>query len=249
MRWSDGTFVDYQYWNQGEPNNAGVSGESCTSMYKSGKWNDAHCQAIAPIVCKYDKNQKPFTTPKPWAGNCPPGWIRTPAMCYKFFPDRTSGSVGLTWAQAKAACHAIPGAVKPDLASIPDHNVQVALVAGMLELSSADQGRAFWIGLSDADRERRFRWTDQSEYAYANWVRGEPNGNWFHDEDCVEMYTSPSLAGQWNDASCALKRGHICQMLPALTYPTPAPSTGCAANYTRAGPHCYRVCPPSSVPS
>ena len=68
--------------------------------------------------------------------------------------------------------------------------------------------RTFWIGLTDKRQEGRFRWTHlDSLTSYTKWNRGEPN-NANSGEECVEVILP---GGKWNDASCDLHRGVVCQ--------------------------------------
>lgn len=52
FKWSDGTPLDYTYWNDGEPNNAG--NEDCANLppWTGGRWNDLPCDHVQPYVCR-----------------------------------------------------------------------------------------------------------------------------------------------------------------------------------------------------
>ncbi|CAJ0588903.1 unnamed protein product [Cylicocyclus nassatus] len=53
--WTDDTKIDYNLWNQGEPNNL-LHKEYCvwmfTGTHKVGKWNDDLCRIKGNYVCK-----------------------------------------------------------------------------------------------------------------------------------------------------------------------------------------------------
>ena len=57
FKWVDGTPLDYDAWNSGEPNDNGGR-EDCVAMYWNvgGKWNDAPCDwEVTPgVVCKME---------------------------------------------------------------------------------------------------------------------------------------------------------------------------------------------------
>ena len=73
--WKDGTALDYENWNDYEPNNSGGM-EGCVTVDKwsGGRWNDDHCAKLKGWVCKKLRNATPAppTTPMP-TKNCPDG--------------------------------------------------------------------------------------------------------------------------------------------------------------------------------
>uniref|UniRef100_A0AAY4BRU6 C-type lectin domain-containing protein n=1 Tax=Denticeps clupeoides TaxID=299321 RepID=A0AAY4BRU6_9TELE len=93
-----------------------------------------------------------------------------------------------SWSEARSYCRAH----HTDLATVrnqPENQQVQALLPA--------PGGA-WIGLSrDA-----WRWSDQDESSFANWIPGEPNNFLGRAESCVEMWTWTS--GQWNDEVCSL---------------------------------------------
>ena len=56
-QWTDGRKVSYKRWQPGEPNNAGRR-ESCTEMYRSGKWNDNRCRRTRPFICEVARTSR-----------------------------------------------------------------------------------------------------------------------------------------------------------------------------------------------
>jgi hypothetical protein len=52
FKWTDGTPVDFDYWNEGEPNNAGE--EDCANIpaWTGGRWNDLPCDHAHPYICR-----------------------------------------------------------------------------------------------------------------------------------------------------------------------------------------------------
>ncbi|MEQ2206057.1 hypothetical protein XENOCAPTIV_022005 [Xenoophorus captivus] len=55
--WSDGSKLDFLYWDYGQPDNAGAN-ENCghTNMYKHFKWNDYVCSLTFGFVCGLRKD-------------------------------------------------------------------------------------------------------------------------------------------------------------------------------------------------
>ena len=52
FKWTDGTPVDFDFWNEGEPNNAGE--EDCANIpaWTGGRWNDLPCDHAHPYICR-----------------------------------------------------------------------------------------------------------------------------------------------------------------------------------------------------
>lgn len=56
----------------------------------------------------------------------------------------------------------------------------------------------YWIGLTDAESEGRFRWVNGEPVDYTNWYGAEPN-NAGAGEDYVQIYNFPEGSYSWND--------------------------------------------------
>ena len=65
-----------------------------------------------------------------------------------------------------------------------------------------------WIGASDIDRNRVFRWLDGSQLAFSDWAQGEPS-DYKQAEDCVQINDSKN--NMWNDIRCSAKMYFICE--------------------------------------
>lgn len=95
----------------------------------------------------------------------------------------------LPFAEAQADCEQQGG----NLVSIHSQEEQDAMLQAASALGSA---RDFWIGLTDANDESNFVWTDGSPVDYTNWGGGEPNDS--NNEDCAQL----TSWGGWNDLNC-----------------------------------------------
>ncbi|XP_022074996.1 galactose-specific lectin nattectin-like [Acanthochromis polyacanthus] len=49
--WSDGSRVDFFFWNRGEPNGSGNENCGQTNWESSRRWNDYRCSNLLPFVC------------------------------------------------------------------------------------------------------------------------------------------------------------------------------------------------------
>lgn len=66
-----------------------------------------------------------------------------------------------------------------------------------------------WIGLSDREKEGKFKWADGTELEGKGlWQRREPNDSDGY-EDCVEVSRG---GGGWNDMPCNVKLSFVCEL-------------------------------------
>ncbi|XP_073822436.1 collectin-11-like [Musca autumnalis] len=71
----------------------------------------------------------------------------------------------------------------------------------------------FWIG-GFKKSSSQFVWIFKGQsFDFTNWDENEPN-NKYNNEDCVELLSSDSGIS-WNDATCTLKLGYICEEITA----------------------------------
>ncbi|XP_076848252.1 hepatic lectin-like [Brachyhypopomus gauderio] len=70
-----------------------------------------------------------------------------------------------------------------------------------------------WIGLTDVERERTWKWVDGSALTSGFWVTGEPDSQVL-DEDCV-ITGNPGLdhVSTWKDYPCNLNFFWICEKI------------------------------------
>lgn len=116
----------------------------------------------------------------------------------------------MSWTEAEAYAVSVGG----HLASIGDLEEQQWVEQTFF--SAADADRALWIGLTDADEEGVYRWTDNTDFTFANWNQFEPNdssGLTGASEDYVIMgwhwqyrdVQAQAQFGTWNDL---INEGH-----------------------------------------
>ncbi|XP_078374855.1 lactadherin-like [Oculina patagonica] len=108
-------------------------------------------------------------------------------------------SMNNSWQKAEAFCNLMDARlVKID--SMEESSFVKAIVP------DANFQFSHWIGLTDADMENHWKWSDGSSLgSYTNWRHGEPN-NFYTEEDCVAIFN-----GLWYDYPCSYTIGFICE--------------------------------------
>jgi len=238
-KWTDGTPTDFIHWGEGQPDDP-LGMELCAAMEINaeafGTWNDRHCQQTRPFICTKRQGGPPITTPEPspMPGFCPSGYLTYGNKCFKFYDDKVN------WNAAVDKCLAA-GARPYSLATISDPWEQAFLTSQSRSRYNSDYTR-YWIGLHQyRGNNGEFGWVDNSRPTFTNWAPGEPNGG--ESEGCVQIYVEPFRAGLWNDESCGLEIGYICQRMrdPSLdTNPDPPVNT-CPSGYSQWSGNCYKV--------
>jgi hypothetical protein len=93
-----------------------------------------------------------------------------------------------------------------ELATISSEAVSKDLMA----IVSSEQLGSFWAGGSDAAQEGTWRWADSTSFAYTAWAAGEPNHFEGNPENCLEVLTTSTAYGMWNDEKCGSSRPFVC---------------------------------------
>ncbi|CAL1591085.1 unnamed protein product [Knipowitschia caucasica] len=101
------------------------------------------------------------------------------------------------WAHAQVHCVALGGS----LAVVHDSATDEFL-------KRLAQGRRAWIGLSDAQYNNVWLWSNSDPLRFTKFCRGEPN-NKGGNEGCTEINFSSAKC--WNDEKCENRRPFICQ--------------------------------------
>lgn len=160
--------------------------------------------------------QSPAPTPCPFKLHCDNDWEENGTKCYKFFAEKK------TWIDSKVHCRSQNG----NLVKIDSREEQIFLFNKVKKLmKKADKiDDKFWIGLTDADKEGEWRWTDNSplNQSLSFWFKHEGHiepDNWRNGgsnpegEDCVRMgETGPDFVEKcWFDQHCSNVQRFICE--------------------------------------
>ncbi|XP_068942367.1 macrophage mannose receptor 1 isoform X1 [Petaurus breviceps papuanus] len=219
FKWTISEDVQFTHWNSFMPGRK----TGCVAMktgIAGGLWDVLKCEEKAKFVCKHwaegaTPPPVPTTTPAP---KCSDGWISSSKtnLCFKVF-DKSKYNKK-TWFDARDFCRAIGG----DLASITGKEDQITL---WQNIGTSNYHDVFWLGLTIANTDEGFTWSDGSPVAYENWSYGEPN-NYGNIEFCGELKADPSM--RWNDINCELLRNWICHIKKGdevKPEPTPSPES------------------------
>ena len=135
-----------------------------------------------------------------------------------------------TWAGARAACRAQGG----DLASIHSE-------AENAEAYALTGGESTWLGLSDAEDEGHWTWSDGSPVDYTPSAgEGFWTDSYDGDEDCAGFWYGhwqSDAGGMWDDlggrVSCGKSLPYIC----LVHVPSPPPARALQVRRRRRAPH------------
>uniref|UniRef100_A0AAQ5XYV6 Mannose receptor, C type 1b n=1 Tax=Amphiprion ocellaris TaxID=80972 RepID=A0AAQ5XYV6_AMPOC len=232
--WSDGSPLNFQHWEDGEPNNKNDV-ESCAEFKAydwraaAGSWNDVHCEKYNSYACQIQRG----VTPKPPPDPIPPeynttsdGWLIWKGNQY-YFNSETMAMEG-----ARRFCQQRHG----DLVTINSEAERLFLWKQI-----SRKHRSSWIGLT-VDLDRSFQWMDGSQVVFQRWEEGQPDFK-NYDENCAVM---TFYSGFWHDYNCGYEHGSICKRsdsLPANTTvaPTVPPKGGCPVPWKKFHSKCYNI--------
>ncbi|KAK2816819.1 hypothetical protein Q5P01_025010 [Channa striata] len=68
-----------------------------------------------------------------------------------------------------------------------------------------------WIGLTDQQNSKVWKWVDGTQVNKTFWGKDEPNS--MGDEHCVEIYNSNSNPNNWNDLNCNYQLYFVCEKI------------------------------------
>ncbi|XP_070829826.1 macrophage mannose receptor 1-like [Chaetodon trifascialis] len=231
--WSDGSPLQFQHWEDGEPNNKN-NVESCTELKihrrdRSGSWNDVHCETYHGWLCQIRLGVVPKLPPEPAApdyNRTSDGWLEWRGNQY--YINRRS----MAMEEARHFCKQGHG----DLVTINSEAESVFLWKQI-----ARNYGSYWIGLN-VDLDKTYGWMDGSPVVFQRWDENQPH---FlnNDENCVVMTAS---MGFWHDYSCGFEHKSICKRSDsppanATVAPTVLPVGGCPQNWKKFESKCYNI--------
>ncbi|XP_072226606.1 ladderlectin-like [Leuresthes tenuis] len=127
--------------------------------------------------------------------NCPQFWYSFNGRCYKYIATK------MTWIDAELYCVS-QGANLVSIHSQEEENFVKFLIRNF-DLAEGVN----WIGLTDAQKNGAWLWSDGSKVDFRFWNRGEPN-NAGGSEECV--HTNWGTDKKWNDKDCSFKYSFVC---------------------------------------
>ncbi|XP_068604963.1 macrophage mannose receptor 1b [Brachionichthys hirsutus] len=232
--WSDGSALNYQHWQEGEPNNHN-NDESCVEFKiynwdSDGSWNDLNCESYNDWLCQIRAGVTPKPPPNDTASAdynvTSDGWLEWRGNQYFINTNH------LYMEDARHFCQQRHG----DLVSINSKDENTFLWKQI----SRSYG-SFYIGLS-MDLDGSLWWMDGSRLGFQKWDEDQPSMNNF-DSNCVGM---TYYMGSWQTYNCGREMQSICRRrgsspLNTTAAPTAAPKGGCRLEWTKFGSKCYSI--------
>ncbi|XP_039605841.1 C-type lectin domain family 4 member E-like [Polypterus senegalus] len=123
---------------------------------------------------------------------CPYGWLIYQTSCYYISTDQ------MNWKDSQDDCVAKGG----HLVIITNEKVQ-RFLNEHVNTSHA------WIGLSDLKEEGKWIWVDSTTPTMRYWADRQPD-DW-NGEDCAHIRQRPDSIKSWNDLSCEIRIGRVCE--------------------------------------
>ncbi|XP_045188660.2 lymphocyte antigen 75-like [Mercenaria mercenaria] len=190
-KWIDGNAVDKSlvFWAE-EPNNLGGQ-EKCVFTNSNGSLADLNCTNKESYICMKENDMSKNVL---LGLGCPSAWTRAGQFCYLIETYQKK-----TWSDAQGAC----GQAGSSLIKIDSLDKKTWIET---QNSIFESGLWFWTGLNF--QSNTWHWADGSS-ADLNLVKWnmEPN-NYKGNEACAVAIKS----GTFNDVSCLIKAGFICEL-------------------------------------
>uniref|UniRef100_A0AAQ4RAS3 Mannose receptor, C type 1b n=1 Tax=Gasterosteus aculeatus aculeatus TaxID=481459 RepID=A0AAQ4RAS3_GASAC len=211
--WSDGTPVNYQHWQEGEPNNHN-NDENCVEfrtyyVNDHGSWNDANCEGYNDWFCQILAGVTPKIPPNNTVveyNRTSDGWLVWRGSQYFI-----SGNP-MSMEDARHFCQQRHG----DLVSINSKDENTFLWKQV-------EWRHLWYC------SHYLMWMDGSTVGLQKWEVDQPN-----DLRCI----STLLTGYWRSCNCGNENQFICKRrisapVNSTAAPTVAPKGGCPLKWSK----------------
>ena len=126
-------------------------------------------------------------------------WTHVNDKCVKHFTDP------LSWRDANASCHAVDGRLVVFRTAQELNNVANSVLPSIYRV---------WIGLTDLETSRVWKWVDGTELTFNAWRAGEPSNVLAR----CSLFVNGQFYVQWvhnfNDDLCDNSRDFLCEKAP-----------------------------------
>ncbi|XP_049454403.1 macrophage mannose receptor 1b [Epinephelus fuscoguttatus] len=231
--WTDGSPLNFQHWQEGEPNNHN-NDESCAEfrMYhwdERGSWNDVNCESFNDWLCQIRAGVTPRPPPNNTAvdfNTTADGWLVWRGNQY-YIKRQT-----MPFENAREYCQRRHG----DLVSISSRDENTFLWKQISRSYSS-----YYVGMQ-VDLDGSFWWLDGSPVGLQKWDEDQPDTNSFH-ENCVMM---TYYMGFWRTCNCGQEHQFICKRsisapVNTTAAPPPPPKGGCPLKWSKFDSKCYSI--------
>ncbi|KAF7668435.1 hypothetical protein LDENG_00014620 [Lucifuga dentata] len=231
--WSDGSPLNFQHWQEGEPNNKN-NVESCAEFKiyhqdEIGSWNDAHCESYNDWLCQIRAGVMPKPPPNDTVVDyniTSDGWLSWRGNHYYINYNSVAMEDARHFCQQRHS----------DLAVINSEAENTFIWKQI----SRNYG-TYYIGMT-VDLDGSFWWMDNSPVVFQRWDKNQPDfAN--NDENCVAM---TYYMGFWSDCNCGQEHRSVCKRrgsapVNTTVAPTVAPKGGCPLKWTKFDSKCYSI--------
>ncbi|XP_005754320.1 type-2 ice-structuring protein-like isoform X1 [Pundamilia nyererei] len=120
---------------------------------------------------------------------CPGGWTKYGHRCFFF------NSTVASWADAEKSCK-----------SMRAHLASVRNIKEYREIQRLTGKKESWIGGTDASKEGKWLWSDETCFTYKKWCFREPNND--RNQDCLQI--NRGVFKCWDDMWCDAHLPSVC---------------------------------------
>ncbi|XP_039883221.1 type-2 ice-structuring protein-like isoform X2 [Simochromis diagramma] len=120
---------------------------------------------------------------------CPGGWTKYGHRCFFF------NSTVASWADAEKSCK-----------SMRAHLASVRNIKEYREIQRLTGKKESWIGGTDASKEGKWLWSDETSFTYKKWCFREPNND--RNQDCLQI--NRGVFKCWDDMWCDAHLPSVC---------------------------------------